>query len=374
MVTRLQKLGLFAGVSVLFTSGFYAFQAVHHPEDDFGSHIAYAATIHRLSDIRSPHFLFQLLLNAVHATGLSYEMAAAWILGLCYGGMALLIVRECERRGISLTPRHLFGTIPAVLLAAHIFLPTLGQHNVYYGYFVPIAWHNPTQQLNKLFGLWIYFLYVSEFVDSDRARARSLWAMVPLVLLSAVAKPSFLVAFVPAAGVFLAVDIWRRRWRQVSAAFILTAVAGAVLLWQARGGFDAAAATGVVFAPFTVFDLRPTLYKLPASLAFPIVVGVIAVRRGAFDARWWFLAVFTAVALLVTLLLSEAGPRASHGNLAWTGQTAVFLTYVEAVLFILARPAIDRRWRLAWSMFAVHVACGLFWFYLVFNPKRTTWL
>ena len=62
-----------------------------------------------------------------------------------------------------------------------------------------------------------------------------------------------------------------------------------------------------------------------------------------------------------------------QGNFAWTGQTAVFLVYVESMLFLLTQSR--RAWtRVAWIVFGLHVACGLAWYCLMFSPARPSWL
>jgi hypothetical protein len=370
----LKKLTLFCLATAIFTYAFYTFLRVQ-PSADIDTHISYAERIRSIGDITSPHFLFQLLIKIPQWAGSTYASAAVWVQGFCYGGMAVLIAREIERRGTALTARHAFVLVPGLLLASHIFLPTIALPNLYYGYFVPISYHNPTQQLNKLFTLWIYFLYCAEFLDSHRASGPKVAGMGALSVLSAAAKPSFLVAFLPAAGVFALTDLLRRRWRQ--AAMLAAGVAlpaALVLLWQARLTYGAGAASQVIFVPFVVFDFTQTLFKLPASLAFPLVVWIGAWRTRTHDAKLRFVWVFTAIALFVTLCLGEAGPRLMEGNFAWTGQTAVFLAYVESVLFLVTRPEGVRTPAVAWTVFAVHVACGVIWYGVVFFPERPTWL
>lgn len=370
----LKKLALFCLVTAIFTYGYYTFLRVQ-PSADIDSHISYAEKIRSFADITSPHFLFQILIKIPQRLGSTYAAAAVWVQGLCYGGMAVLIAREIVRRGAELTAVRAFLVVPALLIASHIFLPTIWIPNLYYGYFVPISWHNPTQQLNKLFTLWIYFLYCAEFLDSHRAGGRQVAGMGALSVLSAIAKPSFLVAFLPTAGVFALVDLVHRRWRQVllfGTGIVLPAAL--VLLWQARLTYGAGASSAVIFVPFVVFDFMQTLFKLPASLAFPLVVWIGAWRTRTHDAKLRFVWIFTAIALFVTLCLGEAGPRLMEGNFAWTGQTAVFLAYVESMLFLFTRPEGVRTPRLAWSTFALHVACGLLWYGVVFFPDRPKWL
>ena len=199
-------------------------------------HIAYAEQLRSLADLRSPHFLFQVLFNAIDALGLSYETAAAWLLGPCYGGMAVLIGHEIERRDVVLSPLRTLVLVTALLLASHIFLLTIFRRNLYRGYFVPIAYHNPTQQLNKLFALWIYFVYRSQFLSAQPARLSSIPVLaVPVRVVGAV-EAVFLIAFVPTAAMYAARDLIARRWRQVLVCIAGIGVPSAlILVWQTHG-------------------------------------------------------------------------------------------------------------------------------------------
>jgi hypothetical protein len=145
-----------------------------------------------------------------------------------------------------------------------------------------------------------------------------------------------------------------------------------VLLWQARLAYGGGASASVVFSPFEIFRLQPTLVKLPLSLAFPFVVAIAAWRSRTWGARLSFVWVLTAVSMFITLFLVEGGERRPHGNFAWTGQTATFLAYVESVLFLVTSH-VDQAWRRAsWAAFAVHVACGIGWYALVFTQSWHT--
>lgn len=370
----LKILGAAVLCTAVFAFGFATFSRLQH-SSDLSAHILYAERLHGVSDLASPHFLLQLLLNAaVFLTPLTYISAAVWILGCSYGGMAALVAREMLRRGERLTATQAFVLVPAVLIASHVFLLTVFQPSLYRGYFVPTAYHNPTQQLNKLFALWIYFLYCAHFLDSTRARVLPTFFAGGLGVLSALAKPSFLIAFLPTASLFAVADLLRRRWRQVILFGVGIAVpVSLVLLSQALFTYGQGSSSGVVFAPFAVFDFTETLYKLPASLAFPIVVAAAALRNGIRDSKLAFAWVFTAVAMFMTLFLGEAA-RLMDGNFAWTGQTAVFVVYVESLLLLVGRPDLRRWRRAAWATFAVHVLCGIMWYGLIFSTEWERWL
>jgi hypothetical protein len=366
-------IALFSLATLVFTYGFASFLRIQ-PIADLDLHIDYARQLRSLANLTSPHFLFQLLLNAVHALGVSYETAAAWLLGVCYGGMAVLIGREIEQRGIALSPHWTVAVVMGVLLASHIFLLTVSARNLYFGYFVPIVYHNPTQQLNKLFALWIFFVYQRHFLHNRAASLSSIPALGGLCVASALAKPSFLIAFVPTAALYAAWDLVKRRWRQLLMSAAAIGVPSAlVLAWQARIAYGIGTPVAVAFAPFVVFNAAETLYKLPASLAFPLIVAAGAWRTRTWDAGLRFIWILTALSLFATLGLVETGDRMMQGNFAWTGQTAVFLVYVESMLFLLMQS--PRPWvKAAWVVFCVHVACGLGWYALMFSPDRPSWL
>jgi hypothetical protein len=366
-------LGAGALCTAIFTYAFWTFLRLQ-TWSDMEEHIRYAERIRSVSDLASPHFLFQLVLKTVYAVGPSYVTATAWVLGACYGGMAVLIAREIHRRGARLTAARAFLVVPAVLLASHIFLPTLFPPNLYNGYFAPTVYHNPTQQLNKLFALWIYFAYCAHFLEGRRVEPAQAASLGGLVVLSALAKPSFLIAFLPTAGLFSLTHMVRRRWSQVlwfGTAIALPATV--VLVWQVSLTYGRGSGAAVIFAPFEVFALQPTLYKLPASLAFPIVTSAVALRARSWDPKFVFAWTFAAIALFVTLCLGERG-RMGDGNFAWTGQTAVFLLYVESLLSLIARPGPSRLRHAAWAVFAVHVGCGVIWYISVFSPSWSRWL
>jgi len=367
----------FALAALVFGVVFHQFitKQTGHSINDFGSHLDYAASIRSAGDIRSPHFLFQVLVIAIDKVpGFGWTGSTVALLAVTYGGMAALLFGELRRRAPLAPAYRLQALVIALLLASHVFLATMYRHNLYWGYFVPVMYTNPTQQLNKLFALWIYFWYSTGIMERERPRLGQAPALAALCVLSALAKPSFLIAFLPASGLNGLGDLLRSRWRHLAVFVAGIALPSlAVLLWQTRMA-NAGTGMAVLFAPFAVFNAAETAYKLPLSLAFPIAVLYVAFRTESNRRRLYFSWLFTTIALFYTLGLAEADANLLAGNFAWTGQTAVFLAYIESALFLLTVPAGSPGRRFAWGVLAVHVACGVFWYGSVFLPDQDTWL
>jgi len=351
--------------AAIFTIAFRAF--ISQSSGDFDSHLRFARSLDLLH-LTAPHFLFQVLVRIAVAAGLSYENAAVVVLGLCYGCIGVLLARELDRRSLLTWPRALL-LIPAVLVASHVFLFSMASHDVYRSYLVPLAYHNPTQQLNKLFAIWIMFLSLPTFLAGRTITWRTGISIGVLCVLSAIAKPSFLIAFLPAVAIWEAKDLLRLPWTRLVRLTATIAVPSAVvLLWQARIAYGSSGGSSIVIAPFAVVNAWEIPARFSLSLAFPIVVALAAVRTGTWNGRLAFVWVFTIIAIAICLLLAEGGDRLSDGNFMWTGQTAAFLAYVESLLFLVSTPLSDGWKRLSWAAFATHVMCGALWYGMLFTP------
>lgn len=345
-------------VSLTFALAFipYAYQA-----GDIALHIEYAKTIRHFSDISSPHFLLQILLIGVNgATGIGYEAATILIMALCYGGMAVIIAKRLRRIAPQAKLAGVFAVSASVLVASHIFLQTAFVHNFYYGYVSPVVYHNPTQTLCKIFSVVIVYAYFA--LSFDERKSAALLVVLPLaIVLSALAKPSFLIVFLPCAFAVEIARATRSSWREVArnlALFVLPALI--VLVFQYRMNFSASGA-GIGFSPFEVFGgAKDVLLKFPASIFFPVIASWVLYRAGGFTKKLAFAWFLYGVGMFVGFCIVETGPRLMHGNFAWTAQVVTFVLYIESAISL---GAIEWRKALpAWCAFGLHVIFGAIWF------------
>lgn len=344
---------------------------------DLPSHIAYAKSIHHVSDIVSPHFLFEVLLIGINRlVGISFNAAAISLMSICYALMAALIALRMKAVAPSLGPWRIAAVAVSVLLASHIFLQTLFKSNFYYGYIAPVSYHNPTQILCKALAVAVLFVY---FAIAFEGRQGIVWRiLLPVgIVLSAVAKPSFLIAFLPCV---CAVEFMRAllgSWRPAARNLALVAIpACLVLALQFQMAYaEGGRANGIGFMPFVVYGgAAVVLTKLPGSLLFPVVTAAIIWRQRAWTSPLLFAWFLYAVGMIISTCVVEVGSssRMMEGNFAWTGQTVTFLLYVESAIALLPLPR-QRAWP-AWAAFAVHVFFGAIWYLApLLLPLGTFW-
>jgi hypothetical protein len=367
-------------VAALLAFVIFAFPMIPYlgKETDLWSHIEYARSIHHLSDIRSPHFLFQLLLVlATRISGASYNAAAIALMSLSYAVMAAVIAnRMIDRRltdaRLGASPGAVVAASVLVLIASHIFLQTLLKKNFYFGYIAPIVYHSPTQVLSKALALVVMLCYFSvAFRGNGSWKVRA--ALAVGIVLSAVAKPSFLIAFLPCA---CAVELYRGAtgaWKVALRNFALLAVPGCIVLaaqFKMTYGGDGGGA-GLGIAPFVVYGgTTEVLSKLWGSLLFPVTAAVVVWRARAVSAELRFAWLLYVFGMAISVCLVESGPRMAHGNFAWTGQTVSFIIYVESAIALMAL-GWKQAWP-AWLAFAFHVVFGVIWYSAGFVLERGT--
>jgi hypothetical protein len=360
---RMGNLSGIAGCCVVFVIFTFAFAGhmLVNSSSDHHSHIRYALEIMETETITSPHFLFQLIFIGVYGV-VPWEIAsAALILGGCYAGMFVIIWRHVMREQPDFDPAIAAVLCGGILLASHIFAPTLFTPNFYYNYLVPISYHNPTQQLNKFFAIWVWVLYINNFVnvEDEHPTSYTVALLAVLLALSAMAKPSFAIAFLPISGL---VALWRLAAGNITYCLryaLSVAPVAIVLVSQFLFAYMGDESRGLVFAPLAIFD-EPTQYiaLLPLSLALPLSCLIFLWQEARQDRAFLLAWGFMGLALAYTLLLAEATALRA-GNFAWTAQTGAFILYIQSLFIILRRVRTHGRFPMVPScILGLHVVFG----------------
>ena len=342
---------------------------------DFESHIEFARQLAETGAML-PHFGYHVAVIVVEAFTLADWMAAAGIVTL--GGVAACaaVVAGWLRGALSSSASALLVAAALVPAALCVLQPVLPLDPTRYdawlfGYFPPNQWHSPTTLFSKPFALLLLGLGPAVVWPAYGTRAdwpRMLTSAV-LVVMSALVKPNFIMAFLPALGV-LAVLHWRRTdWRWLGLGFVLPAVA--VLGWQYYVTYALnAEGAGVLLAPLQAIGIRSSTdlvtlgWRLAASVLFPLTAAACfpSVRADRRVQLGWA-TVFIGAA--IGYLLAESQHPAS-GNFLWSGQLAAFVLFAASAVAVLRDAATGGagasrlgRFALCGGVFLWHVTSGI---------------
>jgi hypothetical protein len=372
--------------TLVLTVLFWLPQAIRWMDDaDFGPH---GEDVVRTLDslwwvvTNIPHFLFQALsAGVVRLLNVSVPIAMAIVVTLAMltlGAVLYGVFRQVLAPGRPLTWREgglVIGAVLALLIVAP--LAFFNPQNLYFGFFAPNVYHNPTVNLMKPSAVALFFAGLACFNPKWRPQPLPLWT-VGYALLTSVclfSKPNFIIAWLPALALITLYCVLRRRpvhWPLLIGGIVLPA--GALLFVQTQTWTGGA---GIEWSPFEIYALwalhyEPTadqnlLWKHGASIVFPLLVYVLywpqAVRSLTFNAAWL---TFFVGAAYVDLLIDRSNPTA--GDFMWGAQFGVFLLFAAALLLLMQhyrrRSWRDPRLLLVGLVLSGHVLAGGNWYYL----------
>jgi hypothetical protein len=356
------------------------------PHSDHISHVRLAAEALR-TGAWPPHPLYHACLLALSGgKGVALGVAAVAVLALACGARTYLSARYLTRaRPVPVGGLALLCFALAVAMPLPNWWGFIGERfrsevayfgprmpawlwavpSVYYGVVSPNVWHNPTGIFAAPFAL---LLFVAGLRALGQPSPRSAALVGGAMVLSALAKPNYVMTFGPCLGVALsallvrAVRAGRLEGGNAAALLLLAFAPVAVVLWLQ---FNAASGeTGrpgpLSFAPWAVWTKESP--NIPASVllgvAFPLAASLLywreAVRERPLLLAWATL----GVAVAQFALLSEAdAARSGHGNFGWG------LLFADAVLFVVAAEFLlrqaGRRRVAAFGVLGLHALSGL---------------
>jgi hypothetical protein len=336
--------------------------------------------------VQAPHFAFHWATIA----------AAAVLPGSSFVGAGIAVAVVAQATTAAIAAWFLHSSVPpderprwwtqsavgaalAVLFAGPVNVFTVGSTNLYHGYIVGAAYHNPTTLFAKPFAVGLFILVAARLTRARGAplAGSAFVSVTALTVLACIAKPSLPIALIPAA---LLLALW---WRRDLVRHLLLACAvpaAAVLWWQHAVLAGGELGGGIAWAPLDVLGTYSDHLgvKLVLSLLFPLAV--VGLCRGALDDMGLRLAWLTfIVAALPLYLLAETGPRADDGNFAWGAQLAVLVLYLASARVVLERVArgqVDRRSvSLVLTAAALHLLGGaLLWSVYASGTSDLGWL
>lgn len=315
--------------------------------NDYPAHIYWAIGLDRTGQFEKPlpQFLYHVMLILISHLMPGINLEAQFTLGavvfgvLCYLTIGLIVFYWLLSPFVRLPSRWRWplaiGLTLTLMLVGPINELTWSRRNLYWGYIMPNAYHNPTVILSKPFALLI-FAFALRIWDSGKVSVFTLGACTVIAVLGVFAKPNYSLALLPALMVIVLITLWKRhalQWRLLTAIIVPIVAA---LAWQyvyygnaSEGGFE--------FAPLKAVGHHSPeglLPKLILSIAFPAVVYLLYWRqaRQRLDLNLAWLVLASAAAQMYLLAEKQ---NSFHANFIWGAQVALFILMIVSALFLL---------------------------------------
>ena len=377
-----------ASAAILFTCGFLtALVGI-----DYGPHeqIALSLTPGDPAGLfrEHPEPLWHLLTYmVVRLTHCRVEIAAGIVSG-CLILLTYAVAYFAIRKTVPGLETHEIAALDLVLhLVSAIYVPFFNKEP-FLGQGTPNIWHNPTTIAVRPIALLIFVITASMVVNAQKEEfekgipAGRAVVTALLLVLSCLAKPSFVQVFYPA--IFTLMVIWLimykgKNLRTAIQLFLMCLPSLIVMIFQFvvafYGGKEGSG--GIMIAPFVVAGARTNsiAVSMLLLLAFPLLMLLIAaIHRSVTwgDIFGWIMLIWGTI---WRLLLAEKGERTYHGNFTWGYMLAVYLVWYIAVrhylkLYFSEQMTGNKRgigFYLATLVLALHLISGIYYLiYLVF--------
>ena len=356
------------------------------PSSDISIHATWAAEgdFRDLSTFvhHGAHPMWHVLVSFVMLLGVPLEVSSALVTAVCKTAGVWLIHRllsaALEGR-FSRNAATAFALIGSLVSA--VCVPLINP-TVYVGAGTPNTWHSCTQLIAVVFMFLCVpctarmFDHFTELQPACGPRTLLPWrepvTLGVMLLLSLLAKPTFMQAFLPAACLFF---LWQwirhphnsRYFLQVlvcvlpSIAFMIVQYMyyfGIIVPWQASMVLE------VSLAKFATALLRVLLIQL-----FPLYT-LWAFRSQKKDTLFWLTLLFNIVGIVEFIILGEDGRRTSDGNFGWGMMGASLMMWVVCLITFLREKKTRPQLVIGSSLLGWHLVSGVYYIgYLFFTEN-----
>lgn len=289
------------------------------------------------------------------------------------------------KTGKTWVPGVLTGVVAVSLFFVSMVYPPTGIYlpgikYKYLGVFTPNPFHNATYMAARPFAILAFFKYgellpVYEQQNAWKEHGRDYLLFSLYLLLATMAKPSFTIVLVGAAGILMLWRMFRSRFQNflptiwLGVCFLPTFVD---LLYQFRGVFvpQEGQEGGIGFTFGHVWMQYCSNIPLAIGLAagFPILVLLLNYKELRRDSIYRFSWQVYLMSFLMAFCLYEKGFREMDFNFSWGYMYGIFFAFVGALLVLLrATGKADTKKKkglvaIQWLAYLWHLVCGLYYF------------
>lgn len=280
----------------------------------------------------------------------------------------------------------LTGTVAVSLFFVSMVYPPTGIYlpgikYKYLGVFTANPFHNATYMAARPFAILAFFKYgellpIYEQKNAWKEHSRDYILFALYLLLATMAKPSFTIVLVGAAGILMVWRMLRSKFRNflptiwLGVCFIPTFIN---LLYQFRGVFvpqeGQEGGIGFTFGHVWLQYCNNIPLAIGLAVGFPLLVLLLNYKELRRDSIYRFSWQVYVMSFLMAFFLYEKGFRALHFNFSWGYMYGIFFAFVGALLVLLrATVKADTGKKkaviaLQWLAYLWHLVCGLYYFW-----------
>lgn len=405
-----QKISQWAFWSALFILScllfFLHWKQLHVPNDHYRTPYFSDIFPHFRSALNSNKngytLLFPLIRAFYYGTGENVDGAAflfSLFLVLCFIASVLLVRKwYCmvyeKKPGWLVNGLSLSSVMVSMLVSPRLFT---GQSRAWYVHtgVSPNVWHNSTTALCRPLSIIVVMLIykIVQAHKNGKPIGKYLWLNVLFATLSMWAKPSFLMAFLPALCIFLLFELWDNK-EKIKEQFVFSIKVGlsfvpamGIILWQylylfmqekpmaQENPVVSQEASGVSFALALSLQQIVKLFIFPAGFV-TVAMLLCLIFKMQKKKTWIFTSAWFFVAMFIKCFLLESGKRATDGNFDWPLSIALFFLFMiySGELFLKEHKGLNK-WKLfcirfAAVVYSAHLITGILWFAKILTGRQ----
>jgi len=292
---------------------------------DVGSHIFFVEKVFN-GEVYIPHPLWHIGVHYMKYITLNEKCAAAMVTALFV--VLWVYVVHAIYNFLTDKEQSSFSTflfLVIIFIIGPAYLPTFSKF-IMTGTGSPNVWHNTTLFAVKPFALLTLFFTI---LSLERKQLFYYLISAVTLLLSIFAKPSFVIAFLPALALFILIK--REYSKENIVYFILLSLMSVSVLGYQFTHTYGSENNGTVIVDFLGVWSRYSpnvLISITLAIMFPLIYSILnmkSLKENSYIQLAW---IMTFVSIGYAAVFAESGPRYNHGNFFWSYMISLSLLYV----------------------------------------------
>ncbi|MBM4056267.1 MAG: hypothetical protein FJ264_16680 [Planctomycetes bacterium] len=288
----------------------------------------------------APHFLYHLTVYGISKIShISFFYISCLVLASCIVLTMVLIERIlCISFKETYSNVFLLFISFALMFVSAVYFPLINKYP-YVGIWSPNPWHNPTFIAARPFVLLSFYWYSLEMIKKKYFdKWFSIIRISILLVICALTKPNFVLAFIPASMVFCLFFADRKKTMLFKTGLLILPVLG-VLLFQFLFTYyyNTNIDSSIRFCFFDVWHVyaQSVPIAILQEAAFPIFLSAVMFSLLWKEKLLIFSWILFIIGLLIFGLLCESGHRKNNGNFGWTHMFCLNILFIYSTIAFL---------------------------------------